>query len=43
MGSLNGNRYSSLTQIDKANVATLKQAWKINLGTCKTKDDSAAP
>ncbi len=39
MGSLNGNRYSSLKQIDKTNVATLKQAWKINLGTCKTKDD----
>ncbi|MGZ4381774.1 MAG: outer membrane protein assembly factor BamB family protein [Gaiellaceae bacterium] len=39
MGSLNGNRYSSLKQIDKSNVATLKQAWKINLGTCKTKDD----
>ena len=37
-GSLNGNRYSSLKQIDKSNVATLKQAWKINLGTCKTKD-----
>src|SRR5512136_535873 len=38
MGSLNGNRYSSLTQINKSNVATLKLAWKINLGTCKTKD-----
>ena len=38
MGSLNGNRYSSLTQINKSNVATLKQAWKINLGTCPTKD-----
>ncbi|MEP6977030.1 MAG: PQQ-binding-like beta-propeller repeat protein [Thermoleophilia bacterium] len=38
MGSLNGNRYSSLTQINKGNVATLKQAWKINLGTCPTKD-----
>ena len=38
MGSLNGNRYSSLTQIDKSNVSTLKLAWKINLGTCPTKD-----
>jgi glucose dehydrogenase len=38
MGSLNGNRYSSLTQINAGNVATLKLAWKINLGTCLTKD-----
>jgi quinohemoprotein ethanol dehydrogenase len=38
MGSLNGWRYSSLTQINKSNVATLKEAWHINLGTCATKD-----
>ena len=38
MGSLDGHRYSSLTQINKGNVGTLKLAWKINLGTCKTKD-----
>jgi glucose dehydrogenase len=34
MGSLNGWRYSSLTQINKSNVGTLKEAWHINLGTC---------
>jgi glucose dehydrogenase len=38
MGSLNGNRYSSLKQITPANVGTLKEAWHINLGTCATKD-----
>jgi quinohemoprotein ethanol dehydrogenase len=34
MGNLQGWRYSSLTQINKQNVATLKEAWRINLGTC---------
>ena len=34
MGNLQGWRYSSLTQISKANVSTLKEAWHINLGTC---------
>jgi glucose dehydrogenase len=38
MGSLNGWRYSSLAQITPANVATLKEAWHINLGTCATKN-----
>ncbi len=38
MGNSKGWRYSSLTQINKGNVNTLKQAWKINLGTCATKD-----
>jgi quinohemoprotein ethanol dehydrogenase len=38
MASLNGNRYSSLKQVTPANVATLKEAWHINLGTCATKD-----
>ncbi|HSC92717.1 MAG TPA: PQQ-binding-like beta-propeller repeat protein [Gaiellaceae bacterium] len=38
MGNLQGWRYSSLTQINKSNVATLKEAWHINLGTCLTKD-----
>src|SRR6266516_3070986 len=38
MGSLNGNRYSSLKQITPANVGTLKEAWHIHLGTCPTKD-----
>src|SRR5215212_7150259 len=38
MGNLPGWRYSSLSQITKANVATLKEAWHINLGTCPTKD-----
>ena len=37
-GNLKGNRYSSLTQITKSNVATLKQAWHISLGVCKTHD-----
>ena len=36
MGNLPGWRYSSLTQINKSNVATLKEAWHINLGTCPT-------
>ena len=40
MGNLSGWRYSSLTQINKSNVATLKEAWHINLGTCATKDAS---
>ena len=34
MGNLPGWRYSSLTQINKSNVSTLKEAWHINLGTC---------
>ena len=34
MGNLKGWRYSSLTQINKSNVATLKEAWNINLGYC---------
>ena len=38
MGNLPGWRYSSLTQINKSNVATLKEAWHINLGTCTTKN-----
>jgi glucose dehydrogenase len=38
LGSLNGNRYSSLTQITPSNVSTLKEAWHIHLGTCATKD-----
>jgi len=38
LGSLNGNRYSSLKQITPSNVTTLKEAWHINLGTCATKD-----
>jgi glucose dehydrogenase len=36
LGSLNGNRYSSLKQVTPQNVATLKEAWHINLGTCAT-------
>ena len=32
MGNLKGQRYSSLTQINKANVGTLKEAWHISLG-----------
>jgi len=38
MGSLNGNRYSSLTQINSGDVKNLKLAWHINLGTCIAKD-----
>src|SRR5438552_12148782 len=38
MGNLQGERYSSLTQITKANVSTLKEAWHIHLGTCLTHD-----
>jgi glucose dehydrogenase len=37
-GNLKGWRYSSLTQINKSNVSTLKQAWHISLGVCKTHD-----
>lgn len=38
MGNSKGWRYSSLTQISKTNVSTLKEAWHINLGTCPTKN-----
>jgi len=38
MGSLNGHRYSSLTQVTPANVSTLKEAWHIHFNTCATKD-----
>ena len=38
MGNLKGHRYSSLTQITKANVGTLKLAWKVDLGYCTTND-----
>src|SRR5262249_11221076 len=38
MASLNGNRYSSLAQVTPANIATLKEAWHTNLGTCRTND-----
>jgi quinohemoprotein ethanol dehydrogenase len=38
MGNLSGWRYSSLAQVTKANVGTLKEAWHIHLGTCATKD-----
>jgi quinohemoprotein ethanol dehydrogenase len=41
LGSLNGNRYSSLTQITQANVSTLKEAWHIHLGTCSTEQATA--
>ena len=33
-GSLNGNRYSSLNQINTSNVSQLKQVWQISLKTC---------
>jgi quinohemoprotein ethanol dehydrogenase len=33
-GSLNGNRYSSLNQINTSNVSSLKQVWQISLHTC---------
>ncbi|HET7449704.1 MAG TPA: PQQ-binding-like beta-propeller repeat protein [Gaiellaceae bacterium] len=36
-GNLKGHRYSSLTQINKQNVSTLKQVWHIDLGTCPSK------
>ena len=36
MGNLKGHRYSSLTQVSKANVGTLKLAWKVDLGYCST-------
>ena len=38
MGNLKGHRYSSLTQISKANVGTLKLAWKINLGVLRDEE-----
>jgi glucose dehydrogenase len=37
-GNLKGTRYSSLTQINKSNVGTLKEAWHISLGVCRTHD-----
>src|SRR4051794_35000579 len=37
-GNLKGQRYSSLKQINKSNVASLKEAWHISLGVCKTHD-----
>jgi quinohemoprotein ethanol dehydrogenase len=37
-GNIKGTRHSSLTQINKSNVSTLKEAWHISLGVCKTKD-----
>src|SRR5712691_2307224 len=40
MGNLAGWRYSSLKQITPANVANLKLAWMINLGTCAAKDQT---
>ena len=33
-GDVQGDRYSSLTQITKSNVSTLTQAWVTNLGIC---------
>lgn len=33
-GSLNGNRYSSLKQIDTTNVSKLTKVWGVSLGTC---------
>jgi quinohemoprotein ethanol dehydrogenase len=33
-GSLSGDRYSSLTQINTSNVGTLKEVWHMSLGTC---------
>jgi quinohemoprotein ethanol dehydrogenase len=37
-GNLKGTRYSSLKQITPSNVGTLKEAWHISLGVCKTHD-----
>jgi len=37
-GNIKGTRYSSLTQINKSNVGTLKEAWHISLGVCPTKN-----
>jgi quinohemoprotein ethanol dehydrogenase len=37
-GDLKNDRYSTLTNITKANVSTLKQVWHIHLGTCLTHD-----
>src|SRR5918994_3405091 len=39
-GNLKNQRYSTLTQINASNVATLKQAWKISLGICPARDVS---
>ena len=36
-GNLKGHRYSSLTQINKQNVGTLKQVWHVDLGVCPSK------
>lgn len=33
-GSLTGDRYSSLTQINTSNAAGLKEVWHMSLGTC---------
>ena len=32
-GTSQGNRYSTLTQINKANVASLTQAWRFDITT----------
>ena len=40
MGNLKGWRYSSLTQINKTNVGTLKLAWKVDLGYCSTNNSA---
>src|SRR5215212_4712922 len=34
MGDLSGSRYSTLNQINTSNVAQLKEAWHMSLGTC---------
>src|SRR3954447_7841120 len=42
-GDLSGNRYSSLNQITASNVASLKEAWHMSLGTCTAAILSGAP
>jgi quinohemoprotein ethanol dehydrogenase len=38
MGNTKGWRYSSLNQITKSNVSSLKEVWHIHLGTCVLHD-----
>jgi quinohemoprotein ethanol dehydrogenase len=42
-GDLSGDRYSSLDQINTSNVASLKEAWHMSLGTCTADIIAGAP
>ena len=42
-GSLSGDRYSSLNQINTTNASQLKQVWQMSLGTCTAALIGGAP